>query len=199
MADSSTWLGELRALDRAVYAAVAGTPTPSLDAALQPLTSAADYSRLWLGVAAATALLGGRRGRRGALEGVAAIGLASASVNLVLKHVSRRRRPDRVGVGVPVARHVVMPTSTSFPSGHSAAAFAFAGGMADGVPALGIPLHLASATVAYTRVHSGVHYPGDVLAGSLVGIACGRLGPIVVQALSSRLGARAGAGGPDLP
>jgi undecaprenyl-diphosphatase len=178
---SPTWLRELRALDRAVYAAVAGTPTPQLDSVLQPLTSSADRSRLWIAIAAATAVAGGTRGRAGALEGMAAVGLASASVNLVLKNISRRPRPDRTAAGVPVPRHVAMPLSTSFPSGHSASAFAFAGGMAHAVPALGIPLHLGSATIAYTRVHSGVHYPGDVIAGSLIGIACGQLAPRAVR------------------
>jgi undecaprenyl-diphosphatase len=138
---------------------------------------------MWIGIAAATAVVGGTRGRRGALEGLAAIGLASASVNLVFKHMTRRARPDRVAAGVPLPRHVPMPASTSFPSGHSASAFAFAGGMAHSVPALGIPLHLGSATVAYTRVHSGVHYPGDVMAGSLIGIACGQLAPRAVRAI----------------
>jgi undecaprenyl-diphosphatase len=178
-------LDELRAVDAAVYAAVAGTPTPRMDAVLQPLTSAADHSKLWFAVAAATALVGGRRGRLGAVEGIAAVGLASASVNLVLKRMYRRTRPDRVGVGVPTQRHVTMPRSTSFPSGHSASAFAFAGGMANAVPGLGIPLHLGSATIAYTRVHSGVHFPGDVIAGSLVGIACGQLAPRTVRGVSS--------------
>jgi undecaprenyl-diphosphatase len=179
-----SWVDEMRAVDASVYAAVATTPTPRMDAVLQPLTSAADHSKLWFGIAAAAALLGGARGQRGAVEGVVAIGLASASVNLVLKNMSRRRRPDRLEVGVPVARHVAMPVSTSFPSGHSASAFAFAGGMANAVPGLGIPLHLASATVAYTRVHSGVHYPGDVIAGSLVGIACGQLAPRAARGLA---------------
>lgn len=192
MTERATWTDELRALDSAVYAAVAETPTPRLDAVLQPLTSAADHSKLWMAVAAAAALAGGRRGRRGAVEGLAAIGLASASVNLVLKNLNRRERPDRAGVGVPEQRHVTMPTSTSFPSGHSASAFAFAGGMAHAVPALGIPLHLGSATVAYTRVHSGVHYPGDVIAGSLIGIACGQLAPRTVRAVSALLARRRG-------
>lgn len=192
MTEEGSWTDELRALDSAVYAAVAGTPTPRLDAVLQPLTSAADHSKLWIAVAAATALVGGRRGRRGAVEGLVAVGLASASVNLLLKNMNRRERPDRAAAGVPLERHVVMPSSTSFPSGHSASAFAFAGGMANAVPALGIPLHLGSATVAYTRVHSGVHYPGDVIAGSLVGIACGQLAPRTVRAVSAMLARRRG-------
>ena len=69
----SVWaeaLRELGTVDRAVYQAVADTPTPELDAPVRRLSNAANYSRLWLGVAAVIAVLGGRRGRRAALEGV---------------------------------------------------------------------------------------------------------------------------------
>ena len=58
-------------------------------------------------------------------------------MNLVLKPLGRRRRPDRVAHDVLEARHVPMPESTSFPSGHSASAFAFATGVAHVLPAAG--------------------------------------------------------------
>ena len=64
-----------------------------------------------------------------------------------------------------------MPSSRSFPSGHSAAAFAFAGGAGGVLPAVSIPLHALAGAVAYSRVHTGVHYPLDALAGSLLGAA----------------------------
>ena len=181
-----SWRSELSALDRSLYAAVAGTPTPQLDAALRPLTSAADYSRLWLGTAAALALVGGATGRRSALHGVAAIGLASLAVNQGFKRASRRRRPDRDSAEVPDARRVPMPTSTSFPSGHSASAFAFAGAIGHTLPLVAGPVRLAALVVAYTRVHSGVHYPGDVIAGTLIGIACGESAPRAVDGALSR-------------
>jgi undecaprenyl-diphosphatase len=63
----SVWaegLRELGAVDRAVYEAVADTPTPELDGPVRRLSNAANYSRLWLGLAAVSAVLGGRRGRR---------------------------------------------------------------------------------------------------------------------------------------
>lgn len=182
----SAWRAELSALDRALYAAVAGTPTPHLDAALRPLTSAADYSRLWLGTAAALALVGGAKGRRSALHGVAAIGLASLVVNQGFKRASQRRRPDRDSAEVPDARRVPMPGSTSFPSGHSASAFAFATGVGRTLPWVAGPVRLAALVVAYTRVHSGVHYPGDVIAGTLIGIACGELAPRAVDSALRR-------------
>ncbi|MGZ4173069.1 MAG: phosphatase PAP2 family protein, partial [Solirubrobacteraceae bacterium] len=53
--------------------------------------------------------------------------------------------------------------------GHSAAAFAFATGVGHVLPAAAFPLRAIGAVVAYSRVHTGVHYPGDVLAGSLLG------------------------------
>ena len=173
----STVKRELLALDQAVYVAVAGTDTPAMNRFLQPLTSAADHSKLWVASAAVLALLGGPQGRRAALHGMASVGLASAGVNQVLKHIARRPRPDRVGADVPTARHVPMPTSTSFPSGHSASAFAFAEGVSQTMPAVGLTLRLAATTVAYTRVHAGVHYPGDVIAGASIGVACGKAAP----------------------
>jgi undecaprenyl-diphosphatase len=62
-----------------------------------------------------------------------------------------------------------MPRSLSFPSGHAASAFAFATAVGSVIPPLSVPLHLAAVAVAYSRVHSGVHYPGDTIAGALIG------------------------------
>jgi undecaprenyl-diphosphatase len=162
-------LRELGAVDRAVYQAVAVTPTPHLDVVFRKLSKAANYSRLWLGMSAALATLGGRHGRRVALEGVLAIGATSATVNLGIKPLAHRRRPDRADPAPYAARLVPMPESTSFPSGHSASAFAFAYSVGRHYPVLGVPLRLLAGGVAYSRVHTGVHYPGDVVLGSIVG------------------------------
>jgi undecaprenyl-diphosphatase len=68
-----------------------------------------------------------------------------------------------------------MPRSRSFPSGHTAAAVAFASGAGNVLPAVGLPLHLLAAVVGYSRIHTGVHFPGDVVAGALIGSAVGDL------------------------
>lgn len=168
--EASVWvtaLRELGAIDRAVYQAVADTPSPTLDGPVRALSTAANYSRLWFGLAGAIAVLGGRRGRRAAIEAVVAIGATSAAVNLGIKPIARRRRPDRAS---PYdARFVSMPESTSFPSGHSASAFAFGYAVGRHLPGLAVPVRLLAAGVAYSRVHTGVHYPGDVAVGSVVG------------------------------
>jgi undecaprenyl-diphosphatase len=164
---------EAVALDRAVYAAVAATPTPTLDREFQRLSATADHSLLWLAISAALAAAGGSRGRRAATSGLLAVGAASAVTNIVLKSLWRRTRPDRTSAAVPLARHVPMPASTSFPSGHAASAFAYATGAGHVFPVAGVPLGLLAAAVAYSRVHTGVHYPADVIVGALVGTSAG--------------------------
>lgn len=176
------WLSELQALDVAVYTAIAAVPTPTLDRAATALSRAADGSKLWIGVAGLLAATGAR-GRRSAIDGLASIALTSAVVNLTLKPLRRRRRPDRVLHRVPLARQVNMPHTTSFPSGHAASAFAFASGVSHALPAAGVPLQAAAALVAYSRVHTGVHYPIDVIAGALIGTA---LAPLTTAALDRR-------------
>ena len=166
---------ELAELDARLYAAVAGAHTPTLDVFFRRLSRTADKSVLWLGLAGVLAAVGGRTGRRAALNGVASIALASATANLVGKRVTNRSRPDRVWHDVPEVRHVPMPTSTSFPSGHSASAFAFAEGVGAAAPALGVPVRLLAVAVSYSRVHTGVHYPGDVVGGALIGLTSGEV------------------------
>ena len=164
---------DLEALDLAVYGAVAGVATPTLDTALRRLARGADFSKLWFSIAGATALLGGRRGRQAAIDGVIAIGITSFVVNQPLKRLLPRRRPDREHFEVIAGRRVPLPTSPSFPSGHSASAFAFANAMSGELTWVAFPVHFLAGAVAYSRVHTGVHYPGDVLVGALLGSAVG--------------------------
>jgi membrane-associated phospholipid phosphatase len=184
--DPGEWRGELVRLDTAVYSAIASTPTPLMDRVMRGVSRAADHSKLWLASSAVLAVAGGPRGRDAAVDGLASVALTSAVVNGALKPLARRRRPDRDTFNVPAGRHVTMPVSRSFPSGHAASAFAFAASVAADAPQIGLILNAAAAVVAYSRVHTGVHYPGDVIAGSLTGAA---LAPIAVSAVR-RLRAR---------
>jgi membrane-associated phospholipid phosphatase len=179
----SRWLQDAERLDVAIYAAIARTPTPSLDRAMGRLSRAANYSRLSIASAAVLALTGGRSGRRAAGYGLASVGVTATVVNVAVKPLGRRRRPDRVAQNVPLARHVKMPASRSFPSGHAAAAFAFATGVGQVLPPAAVPLRALAALVAYSRIHTGVHYPGDVVIGALMGTA---LAQVTTQAIERR-------------
>ena len=168
--DPPPLLDELERLDVAAYAAVARTPTPSSTARWRSLSRAADYSKLSLGAAGLLSVAGGRRGRRAAALGLASVGVTATIVNVAVKPLGSRRRPDRVAQDVPIARHVPMPISTSFPSGHSGRRVRLRDRRrARRCRRPAVPLRALAALVAYSRVHTGVHYPGDVIAGSLIG------------------------------
>jgi membrane-associated phospholipid phosphatase len=166
-------VGESAAVDVAVYDAVASSRTPTLDRTMSATSDAANHSVVWFAIAGALAITGGRRGRSAARDGVAAIAMASATVNLGLKRVAVRTRPLRDEVAFAQDRWVRMPSSNSFPSGHTASAFAFATAVGQRIPSLWLPLRGLALLVGYSRIHTGVHYPGDVVAGAIVGSACG--------------------------
>ena len=60
----------------------------------------------------------------------------------------------------------------SFPSGHSAGAFVLSTLLAHYHPLLAVPFHAGAFLVAISRLYNGLHYPSDILAGSLLGLAC---------------------------
>jgi membrane-associated phospholipid phosphatase len=152
--------------ERGLMRRSASSRSPALDRSLVTLTRAADYSRLWLLIAGALATCGGPRGRRAARRGLLSLALAAAVANGPAKLLVRRRRP-RAQTAL-----IRMPRSTSFPSGHSASAFAFAAGASRELPVLSPLLFPLAGAVAYSRTHTGVHYPSDVAAGMAIGVAC---------------------------
>ena len=165
-------LAEAERLDAAAFAVVARLDVPELDVAMARLSRAADYSKLWIASGALLMLFRGDRGRDAAADGVAAIVVTATIVNVAMKPLSRRPRPER---DVLLRRHVRMPVSLSFPSGHAASAFAFATAVGRLEPRAGRALTALATAVAYSRGHTGVHFPGDVVAGAAVGAVCARL------------------------
>jgi undecaprenyl-diphosphatase len=158
-------------LDRQLMKRSAGTRSPALDRTLIAITQAANYSRLWLVVAGALAVFDGRQGRRAARRGLIAITIAAGAANGPAKLFARRRRPSSQSHPALIRT----PRSTSLPSGHSAAAFAFVTGACTELPVLAPVLVPLAGAVAYSRVHTGVHYPSDVAVGAGIGIGSGLL------------------------
>lgn len=173
-----TWkrgLALLQRLDRRVYRRVTALGPPALDRVTPQFVQATDNMAPWFVVAATMAATGGPRMRRTAVRALAAAGLANLTSMVVLKRLFRRIRPDTSQV--PPPRIPLRPyTSRSFPSGHTAAAVGFACGVATDAPRpLSALVSTLAGTVAFSRVHSGVHYPGDVLGGAAVGVLTARL------------------------
>ncbi|UKA54369.1 phosphatase PAP2 family protein [Arthrobacter sp. FW305-BF8] len=159
--------GWVAALDRTLMRAVSGFPGGHHDTFFRRLSASANKGKLWFGVAAVAAAIPGRT-RRAAVHGLLAQGVASAVTNLVFKTLLPRARP--LPEHLPVFRFVhPQPTSSSMPSGHSASAVAFALGTGMVQPVLGALVAPVAAGVAYSRVHTGAHWPSDVLFGSAIG------------------------------
>lgn len=147
------------------------------------LSRAADHSVLWMAIGALLAA-GGRRARRGAVRGLIAVGVTSAVTNAVLKPAFRRQRP---GHRLPL---VPRPGSFSFPSGHSASAFAFATAASRELPGLAPLLMPLAGAVAWSRARTGVHHRADVLIGSAIGAGLGLAVPAQLERRRWRRGDR---------
>ncbi|MGW7514042.1 phosphatase PAP2 family protein [Streptomyces sp. NPDC054796] len=156
-------------MDRAAFRLVATRHWPGAEDVLPRLSRSANHGRLWFAVAAGIAASGSPRARRCAARGIASLAVASATVNTLGKRSVRRARP--LLEGVPLVRQLRrQPITTSFPSGHSASAAAFATGVALESRRWGAVVAPVAASVAFSRVYTGVHYPSDVLAGAALGV-----------------------------
>lgn len=161
-------------LDEAVDAAFGPLRgRPVVDRAAAVVSNLADYGFVWVLLAGLKAR---RRGpdRRRAVVALGTAGLSSLIVSRMVKGAVERQRPDE-----HLAAAVRTPTSSSFPSGHTLAAFctAFVLGDSDAGTAANVGF---AAAVAASRVHLRAHHPTDVIGGAVIGSVLGLgLRPVV--------------------
>jgi undecaprenyl-diphosphatase len=152
-----------------------------------------DFGLLWVIYACLRALRGRRLDERAAVRAIVATGVESVLVNVLLKSLFGRGRPiEQLEHPLPLRQ----PLSSSFPSGHSTAAFCAATLLSEEDPAW--PVYLASAVlVAASRIYVRIHHASDVVAGMAVGLALGQIGRAIAP-LEGRGGRRRrpSAGGP---
>ena len=150
----------------AVFEPWRGRPPVDRSAAL--VSNLADYGFVWV----VLAVIKGRRrgaGRRRAVVSLGTAGVSSLVVVRAAKSVVERQRP-----GEQLEVRVRTPTSNSFPSGHTLAAFATAVVLPDTTAEMAAYVGFAGA-VAASRVHLRAHHPSDVLGGAAIGAARGLL------------------------
>ncbi|MFN2477556.1 MAG: phosphatase PAP2 family protein [Pseudonocardiaceae bacterium] len=160
-------------LNRCEADAVARSPVLPADQPARPVTVLTEAARggvLWVGIAAALAARQGRT-RCAARDGVVAVAVASASSHLVGRWLPRRR-PE--AGHLPAYQALVhKPTSSSFPSAHAATVAAFTTAVACESPIAGVVVAPLAVAVAHSRLRTRAHWPSDVVAGALWGIAVG--------------------------
>jgi membrane-associated phospholipid phosphatase len=163
-------LAELRDADRSLTKQAASRIPPGVGQVLSAVEESAESTKLWCGAATAMAWLGGWRGRRAAVAGLGTLVLAQLVSNGLCKQLADRARPPKEWF--PHDEVDDRPGSSSFPSGHTAAAVSFTAAVAPMWPAAGAACAVPTALVALERVQSGAHYPSDVAAGAAIGLAC---------------------------
>ncbi len=161
----------VRDLDRAAFRAIFGLKWPPLTAVLRFFTLIGTAGFLWGTFAAAAFLVTGFRPANLLVPWAAVAG--SWTLAEGAKYLFDRARPFIWDT--EIAPLIKTPSSSSFPSGHSATAAAGALTLSVAYPVFAPVLLLAGFLVVFSRVYLGVHFPVDVLAGVAIGIATAAL------------------------
>lgn len=156
--------------------------TPFGDALMPFLSRLGDFGLIWI-ILAAVLLLVPKYRRLGFV--VAAALIADLILcNIIIKPLVARTRPYDVNTLIELI--VAKPFDYSFPSGHTAAAFAAVSAMFFVKNRLWIPAGVLAVLIAFSRMYLYVHYPTDILGGIIVGIVCGAVGAAVVREVEKR-------------
>jgi hypothetical protein len=167
-------MGPIQALDARLYLGVNGQAHPRLlDRACNVLTVVTTGGWIWILGTLLAARLGAPHGGPALRAIIPGVIVPTWLVEYPVKRYFRRRRPF-----VDIVRALVVgkePGSWSFPSGHTCAAFAAAWILGRYWPRPRPLFFGVAATVGYSRVYVGAHYPSDVASGAVLGLAFSEL------------------------
>ena len=155
---------------------------PVLDALAVFLNYAGEHGEIW--IAFTLLLLLFRRTRKAGCAMATALVLYLVAGDCILKPLFARPRPCDVNTAITIL--VKRPHGHSFPSGHTASAFAAAFALWLQNRKLGVPALVLAAFIAFTRLYLYVHFPTDVLGGLVLGLALGFFASWLVDSLANK-------------
>lgn len=157
--------------------------SPFMDRLMPFITHLGDNGYIW--IATAVVLLCIRRYRRDGLTLALTLAIEFTGNELILKNIFRRPRPCDIA---PLADMLInRPSGWSLPSGHTAVSFAAATALFSVNKKWGLCAYGAAAVIGFTRLYLYVHFPTDVLAGVLCGLAFGWIGVRLGKILFKRI------------
>lgn len=154
-----------------------------LDGLMPFVSGLSNHGEIWILFAAVLLLF--RRQRTYGLSAACALALDLVSCNMLLKPLIGRVRPFAFRPDLSLL--VPPPGDASFPSGHTAAAFAVVFALKTAGSPLWLPALALAVVTAFSRLYLYVHWPTDVLGGALLGAAVGWAGAKLADALLRRL------------
>lgn len=172
----------------AILDAIQGIHAPWLDSIVAAYTTTGDHGIIWILLGICLIIF--RRTRKIGVAVLLALAIGALITNCVLKPVVMRPRPCDVNPAINMI--VPRPGGSSFPSGHTTAAFAAFGAILfsrepKSPIALVVATGVAAIIMAFTRLYAYVHYPTDVLAGAIVGLLAGLAATWIIDMISKRL------------
>jgi undecaprenyl-diphosphatase len=170
-------LARILSLDEALLLSFSRFHSPWRTAVARALTHAGD-AKSWTFAGLALLATGTAQGKHLGLR-LGAASLLATVLSQSLKRSLTRARPDVSIAGFEALAQ--NPDRFSFPSGHTAAAFGVAVAYAGEPLGLGPLALLLAVGIGLSRVYLGAHYPLDVGAGALLGVAAGLAARLLVS------------------
>ena len=162
-------LEHIQAWDDRMLMRLAKRHTPVLNKIMIIVTTTGNNGYIWFALALPFLLM--NKWRLTGFTILAAMGIASLTGEITIKHLVKRIRPCNKAYDEYLL--IENPPHYSFPSGHTTASFAVCAVVMFMCPVVFIPVLLYSVLMAFSRLYLLVHYPTDVMAGMCIGFICG--------------------------
>ncbi len=155
---------------------------PFLDWIFVPVTHLGDGGFIW--ILLSVILLCFKKSRSIGIAASLALIVMFIINNVTLKALIDRPRPYLI---LEDLKLIVKPAlDSSFPSGHTSCSFAFAtAAFLTGPKKLWIPSVVLAVLISFSRIYVGIHWPGDVAGGLILGIVYGITGWLIAKKIVS--------------
>ena len=157
--------------DNRILSRLAKKHTPVLDRLMVIITTTGNYGYIWFALSVPLLII--NRTRLTGITMILAMLITGLTGEITIKHIVARVRPCNKEFGKDLL--IKHPAHYSFPSGHTASSFAVSMVMLFMLPTIFVPVVIYATLMGFSRMYLLVHYPTDVIAGSVLGVICGTI------------------------